>query len=363
MRKIASIEGLRGLLALWVLLGHVLAAAGLGLGWSGPLKIIPVGGYAVEVFIIISGFVIFYLLDTARESYARFMWRRFLRLYPVYLVCLLASMMFLETSLSAYADAPWPHPLNTNRVDIIRSSLAHLPQHLAAHLVMVHSMIPDSVLPYSAYAILGVAWSLSLEWQFYALAPLIFVAFAKGPRAGLAVIALACAIFFLVPGQAGFLPRHVPMFALGIASYYLWRHTWRPQWPLLAPVGIALTYLLTESPPTVIWAAVFLTAYQPESFGAAIVNRVLSSQPALFLGRISYAVYLSHSLVLVFGMLLLKQAGIAQLGQWTFFAILLAFTLAVTLAVSALLYKWVEAPFISMGKRQAVAPLSPPKAA
>jgi peptidoglycan/LPS O-acetylase OafA/YrhL len=169
--KIQSIEGLRGILALWVVLSHTLAAAGLGTHWRGPFAVLAVGGNAVDVFIIVSGFVIFYLLDTAHEGYVRFIWRRALRLYPVYLVCLLASLLVLPAAVQAFAAAPWPHPLNASRVQIAHNTMAFLPQQIAAHLAMVHSLIPDSLLPNANYAILGQAWSLSLEWQFYVLAP------------------------------------------------------------------------------------------------------------------------------------------------------------------------------------------------
>jgi peptidoglycan/LPS O-acetylase OafA/YrhL len=354
MLKIKSIEGLRGLLALWVVLVHTLLASGLGLQWRGPFKVLANGAHPVDAFIIVSGFVIFFLLDSARESYGHFMWRRFLRLYPVYLVCLIASIFFLRSEISAYAIAPWPHPWTASRVEIAQNSLAYLPQQTLAHLFMAQSIIPYSLLPSSNFAILGQAWSLSLEWQFYVLAPLMFVAFSKSPRAAIAVILVSSAVHFLITGGPdGFLPRHVPFFALGIASYYLWRASWRPDWPLLLPTGVALAYLLTHDAAIVIWLAVFLAAYQPGVWAGRFVTGLLERPAVLMLGRLSYSVYLSHMLILCLAMLVLERAEASRMGQWPYFALLLLITLAGTIPLSWGLHRFIEVPCIAMGKRNA----------
>src|SRR5690606_21046789 len=65
--------------------------------------------------------------------------------------------------------------------------------HLFAHLSMLHGVIPDSVLKYSVSSILAPAWSISLEWQFYILAPLLFwIATRSVSWAGLLVFFLLC---------------------------------------------------------------------------------------------------------------------------------------------------------------------------
>jgi peptidoglycan/LPS O-acetylase OafA/YrhL len=352
VRKVGAIEGLRGLLACWVVLGHMLPAAGLGEGWRGPFKVVAFGGYAVDVFIIISGFVIFYLLDTARESYGRFLWRRALRLYPLYLVCLLASLAIVPLQIEAYSGAPWLHPHNIAQVAIDQETLRDLPQHLAAHLLMVHGLLSGWLLPYGNYAILGQAWSLSLEWQFYVVAPLFAAAFLRGTTPTLIATGIACALYFLVTGDEGFLPRHIPLFALGIASYYLWRDGWQPHWALTPAIAVALAYLLSGNPPLVIWIAVLSAILQPAGFGSAAVRRVLEAPPVMWLGRISYPIYLVHNMVLTAALLGLEHAGAARFGQWPFFGMLAVLTFGGTLAVAALLHQGIEMPCIALGKRR-----------
>ncbi len=349
--RIASIEGLRGILALWVLFSHVVSAAGLGEDWTGLARVLYVGTHAVDAFIIVSGFVIFYLLDTAREGYGRFLARRALRLYPVYLIALLVSAALLPATIAAYRAAPFPHPHNDYLVAIAEASWERLPAHMAAHLTMLHAMVPAWRLPHTNYAILTQGWSLSLEWQFYVLAPALLWALLRGRTTALAAIALASALSLVPHGGQGFLPHHVGGFATGIACYVVWRSQPRLDWPLLLPAGVALAFLVTRDPALVVWSAVFLATLAPASLGAAAVNRVLQSRPLLTLGRWSYSIYLVHTIVLVPALVVLTAGGAAVLGRWGFLALLLALTLAGTLVLAALLYRFVEAPCIAFGRR------------
>lgn len=355
VQKLRSIEGLRGLLAMWVLFGHVLATSGFGNGWRGPFAVLADGGNAVEVFMIVSGFVIFYLLDTAREGYGRFILRRALRLYPVYLLLVVFSISLLPLEAYVYTQAPWPHPLNVARAQYAIYSLANLPLQLVAQLTMLYSIIPTWILPHAGSAILPPAWSLGIEWQFYVIAPALFWALKRGGKTSIAAIAIACAVHYLIGGYFAF-PSHVPSFGMGIASYFLWRRCNPPDWPLLVPIGVALAYSLTHIPALVVWAVVFLSAVQARSPYAMLVNRVLETRLLLALGRWSYSIYLAHYLVLALSMAALLWADAAKLGEGYFFIVLLLLTVGGTLVVSALLYRFVEAPCIALGRRQRVLP-------
>lgn len=59
MRKLDSIESLRGWMAWWVVLGHAVYLSGTDAYFSRmPFKLLTANGYAVNVFMVISGFVI-----------------------------------------------------------------------------------------------------------------------------------------------------------------------------------------------------------------------------------------------------------------------------------------------------------------
>ncbi|MGA7936760.1 MAG: acyltransferase family protein, partial [Kovacikia sp.] len=94
-RRITEFEGLRALLAWWFFLGHALVFSGFTDSKSLPIfaSWLLENGYAVDVFIILSGFVIFLLLDTnPHKSYAQFIVERLFRIYPIFLVALLVGV-------------------------------------------------------------------------------------------------------------------------------------------------------------------------------------------------------------------------------------------------------------------------------
>ena len=105
---IAELDALRGLMSLWVVLGHALHAVGFPGG--DPLWVKPflANGLAVDVFIILSGFVVTRLLDEKRESYGVYITRRFFRLFPAYVACLLLSVFMLDLVVEALSASRFP---------------------------------------------------------------------------------------------------------------------------------------------------------------------------------------------------------------------------------------------------------------
>ncbi len=172
--KIAELEGLRGILAWWVVISHLLLSAGINRQkWHGIFSAFYYNFVPVDVFIILSGLVVFLLLDQQQVTYRQFILRRFFRLYPVYLPCLILGGVgyWLTTTLSPEVLAGREPANFTERWQAIYSDIWI---HLGSHLTMLHGMIPPRILPYSATSLLYPAWSISLEWQFYLIAPLLF---------------------------------------------------------------------------------------------------------------------------------------------------------------------------------------------
>jgi len=102
MQHIKIFDSLRGLMAFWVVLAHTFMTFDLFLPKSLG-KVLNVA-YAVEVFIILSGFVIFLLLDKKHESYRHFITRRFFRLFPVYWVLLIIAVLSLPAQQALWTN-------------------------------------------------------------------------------------------------------------------------------------------------------------------------------------------------------------------------------------------------------------------
>ncbi|MDI1260905.1 acyltransferase [Aquabacterium sp.] len=368
MRRFGGLEGLRAWLAWAVVFSHLMSFTGFS--QMAPWLAKPLGQLAdcaVMVFTILSGFVITHLLVERREPYARYIVRRFLRIYPVYAVALLAGIGGTYLAFDTFLSHPWGEMTPaTQRMLLQSESLASgdFLWHLAAHLSMLHGAISSQVLYESQYMFLGPAWSLSLEWQFYLVAPLM-VALAMHRLGQFALTAAAIWAYVLYTrGVFGefMLPSVLPgaglYFGVGMATRFLLKaNASLSAFPLaLLMLGAGLLMNATGTTPILVWAAFVCmmllndSASDPVSQGARwTFAQVFSSPVSRWLGDRSYATYLIHM-------------PIVQLVTWvcvTQFGMGLAPTAATvvlvvvpsTLVASALLHRYVELPAIHWGRR------------
>ena len=359
MKRIAEFEALRGLLALWVVVGHVIKHSGYTESGLGPLRLLAESGFAVDIFIILSGFVIFSLLDGTPMGYGAFIARRFFRLFPLYVVVLIVSAATLAGQEQWTADFPWQTPFLEGSLGIVRASRAWLTEQFAVHLTMLHGLLPDALLPHSQYAIIGQAWSISVEWQFYLLAPLLFAIVARAPYT-LAGVVLA--VIFLKNRYwlgEGFAVNQAGFFAVGILSYFLCKLALRITLDRrvigigVVTVSALLGLFVTRPVSLLMWTLILglvLAARGAPSGFPALVSALSRTGVPQWLGRISYSIYLNHFLVLYLAssVVLALLPGISQAGH---LALVMPLTMAGTLALSSLTFRWIEAPFMALGHR------------
>ncbi|MES1201609.1 MAG: acyltransferase, partial [Pseudomonadota bacterium] len=176
MPRFPEIEGLRAWLAWTVVFGH-LAEVVHATFLNADARAHVTGAAAVEVFVLISGFVIAALVLEKHETWPRFILRRAFRLYPVYLIALALGVFAAPAGLAALGRAPWGNDPGSFWYEALSNetqSVARWPwAHGILHLGLLQGAVPNNVLPFSSKTIVAPAWSLSLEWQFYLLAPVI----------------------------------------------------------------------------------------------------------------------------------------------------------------------------------------------
>ncbi len=366
MQHFRSLDGVRGWLAWSVLVYHmiILSAADQ---WSHLLTFADIlGQVAVPCFIIISGFVITHLLLEKRERYLPYITRRFLRIYPLYFCCLALGILATYLHFAAFADHPWgnyvPQP------DILNAELAGshgsaLAWHLLAHVTMAHGLISNNILPASQFMFLGPAWSLSLEWQFYMLAPLLV--FWLRTQWGKIILPLVTVAAFAAYQKGWFgtfydpslLPGAGLYFAAGIATRLMY-----PRLPTLSAYPAAsviivggLVIMARPLLPFFLWSVfiIWLRVEHPSDAVSRCIDRCLdasfNSNVARYLGTRSYSTYLVHEPIIhILVYVCVKQfaLGIAATVGVVFITVPI-----ITLAASILLYKYVEAPCIAFGKR------------
>ena len=172
---IRNLDGVRGLAILLVVLFHLPMSP----GWGGALGLtLPFGWMGVQLFFVLSGFLITRILLRSKEErlgpyLKRFYVRRVLRIFPLYYGYLLVlALVYAATANPGQLERYWPY-LATFTWNWTRADAAWEESNLFVHL-----------------------WSLSVEEQFYLLWPLL--AFAL-PRRGLLIAALTaiCACPFV----------------------------------------------------------------------------------------------------------------------------------------------------------------------
>jgi len=365
MQRVKAFESLRGLLAVWVIAYHACLTAGMHAEtWPFPFSLLGKGDYAVDMFIILSGFVIFALLDNSRETYGIFIIRRAFRLYPVYLVCLAVSMALMPLFISTLKALPWWHPSTLIRLKNLSDSIHYFWPQLILHLTLLHGLVPGVVLPSTDYAFIGQAWSISLEWQFYLVAPLYYKWISERNFSRVLLLSFALILmWYFVPAGIAFLPKSAYLFFVGITAYFGYRFAVRQKALLTQSASLIITLpilfaTLTSSVPLILFALIYSlvlgTVLMPRNGIISAVSRFFEGGSLLYLGRISYCLYLTHMIfiyVCAHFLTFVFQNHLSHPSQWVFFATLFLSALAGTLLVSALLSQYVEYPLLNFGKR------------
>lgn len=355
--QIGQFESVRGIAATWVFVSHALLIAEL------PIPLLNNGDLAVDLFILLSGFVITLLVLRRPEPYGWYVFRRGMRVYPLYLIALLlgwATQHLYAPVIGAGLFGP-PSDGFVVREAAVRAALL---QHLALHLTMLHGMVPDDVLPFAALAFSGPLWSISLEWQFYLVAPLLIwcldVRHAGRWRwAALAAAAtlagnLAARLWWQAEVPA-FLPLRLPLFVAGIASGVFWQRAqgMAPGRLAVALAGGAIVLAAGRFAvwPLLVWGVTYWSAALGGRHGwADRVNAALLLAPLRWLGERSYGVYVLHMPVLlaVSAWAIVPHAQVLGQGG-VLMAVLGCYPLVVGLA--AVLYRTVERPVMDWAKR------------
>ena len=352
MKRLECLDGLRGVLAVYVMLGHMTPFAALPRWVISPLSH---GGAAVDVFFILSGLVIIRSLESCRFEARPFLILRVTRIFPVFLA-MLALGVALQPLPIRFDTMPWIAPDSQARDIWSIGWPEDWAIDLAAHLTMTHGLFPNGVLPGMWVGFLGAAWSLSTEWQFYVLALVLGRSRVGVER--LAAVFLVLAVAGLMWDMAApdawrfsraFLPNKAHYFALGIASAaWIDRRSARP-----FAVVLATTLLLClvrggvdKVLPPLVWTVCLIAQFYPGRL--RLIASPLIWRPVQWFGAISYPIYLANEPIQkLLGFLLARFV----MGDGVVFTVLwLPAALLIPIGAAALLHRYVETPAQRWGR-------------
>jgi peptidoglycan/LPS O-acetylase OafA/YrhL len=311
-KKLAYLDGLRGLAVLAVILFHHRLESESFPVRSGLYSLLSpsrFGHVGVHLFLVLSGFCLTHsLIGRARKgrspSLGRYLRDRWWRIAPPYYAAMAVYLAF--TFLQRHYGM---EPFNPGAIDA---------RQIVAHLTFLHGLREDTV-----SAINPPFWSLSLEFQFYLTLPILFALAERiGYRAVVAGVVGASLLYrtgvgYALPDQTAlfgkfFLGRWAE-FALGMAvASWANRRDQGPSWlgPKAAPwvflgslavvgLGVGLEFrggFVLVDPLVGLGFALLLTSAILSAESRRGPGRLLAWRPLAALGTISYSVYLTHSL-------------------------------------------------------------------
>ncbi|MDB5525904.1 MAG: acyltransferase [Rhizobium sp.] len=343
---VPSLDGLRGVSVAIVLIGHLLL----------PLSLVGISALGLKIFFFISGFLITRLLLAENKangniSLPDFYIRRLLRLYPVIIVyiTLVVAVMLARNQMVKPID------------------VASVFFYFVNYLTVYYDKLGQSMgLP------VGMLWSLSVEEHFYLLAPLALV-FVRGDARKMLAVALAICVASLSlriiyahfdPGIVNTLELYwrsetrFDCIAFGVVLACLtelqvgrrlieWLST---RWAFCAGVAMLLisfairdnyfqnTWRFSMQGLALVPIVVGLVFAQP----FPILSRVLNSRALIWLGSISYSLYVWHG-------------GVTFLFPWLPASLspplLACAELGLSFALACLSFYVVERPILRLRKR------------
>lgn len=327
MNAINTLTGLRGVAALWVCLLHYNYGQTGSLG----LKLIAHGDWGVIIFFILSGFIMAYVYQdwfSEPNDWRRFLLLRFARVYPLHLITLLVMVV-----------AIWANLIKQEENDTLFT--------FVLNIFLLHGWGFVEKISWN-----DPSWSISIEAFCYLIFPLLLIKI----RAANPLVVLIGLLAVVLLNPYGSLIREIfgrpvvqfgygvslftwtVVFAIGVALYQLVIE-FKRFGDVMVCTGIALIIsgaLCLEFPSNpsmlafLVVASSFLIAglYQEGPLGKFI----FANSVTVFLGDISYALYLTHIIVLDIFNGIFLQTGVEM--WWAKLPSVVQLVIAISVAAS-----------------------------
>lgn len=346
-QRFDTLDGLRGLAAILVAIHHSFffywyAKTGK---WSidyiggGHLQVFVdyLGKGSVSIFFMITAFLFWgkILCKADKVDWIGFYIKRFFRIVPLYVVVVFAALLYVLINIKSKFEL-FPYVRDT-----------------FYWLTFDFFGTPNiNGFPLSKSIVAGVFWTLSFEWMFYFMLPVLSV-FAVNKKTSTFIVCMMLSvsafIFIFNIGIRLWTQIHVLCFIIGAACAHLYKFypdfiskLKAPAFSVIAIALLGICIYLFGAPyshvPTILIGIVFLIVSCGNSIFGILKLRVMK-----MLGAISFSVYLLHGITYTVIFSPLIKSGVSYQAA-------IAITIPSIIALSTVSYLFIERKFISKGK-------------
>lgn len=334
-------EGLRGFAVFLVFLVHFITLVKPWISESSDFLVFTkslhtIGNTGVDLFFVLSGYLIYGSLLSRRQQFLRFMSRRVKRIYPAFVAVFAA---YVVLSFAFPAENKIPSPAIEGMIYLFQNFL------LLPGLFPINPMIT-------------VAWSLSYEMFYYLAIPLVILLFRLRDRSSVWRTTFFLSVAFLTGIYCALYGGHVRliMFISGIVLYEAINSHRVPSPSSSLGLFALLVGLLSTLIPLdgsggyalkvfILFVSFFTLCLACFRNPSSHLSLMFSWTPLRWLGNMSYSYYLLHGLALKAGFLALPTlVPTASYSSWLFW-VLLPPMFVLTLIPTVALFLLVERPF------------------
>jgi peptidoglycan/LPS O-acetylase OafA/YrhL len=367
--RVPELDGLRGTAILMVVVFHYLEQQGTVAGGGlTPFfqRLVLMGWSGVDLFFVLSGFLIGGILVDARNSpsyFKTFYTRRFFRIIPIYYLWILAYVVLVGVA------GPVLRARSNSGV------ILALGAPIYSHFLFLQNLM---VIPFAglAGAWFSHLWSLAVEEQFYLISPLVvrllsvrlLTIFLAGVIAAAPLLRVVLLSVHTDPWLvSALMPCRADSLAIGMLAAVFWRRERFREWlsdrsgvlyAILAALFAGVVALWKWSPQSQTWGMESIGFTWLAAFYVVILLLALVRQEGAIarwarmawlreLGRVSYCVYIIHLVVNVVFHSLLRRASPAT-PDWRGAAVTL-FAAFATMGIALISWKFFEGPLVRLG--------------
>lgn len=335
--------------------------------WQSNKLIFELGALGVVFFFVLSGFLITYLLleektTTNTINIKKFYLRRILRIWPLYFLIFVAGFFIL----------PKIHVLDHGYLS------NYLHENFIQNILLYLIMLPNLALAlFKPVPHIGQLWSIGVEEQFYAIWPWL-VKYSRNllnVLIGVIVVCLLTKLFFQFyfmsnPSNETLLKiktfiatlKFESMAIGGIGAWCVHNKKYYSFFinKALTLISIVLVLLSVYFTPHalqdglfLIQSVLFIIVIINVSCSGSITNK-LENKLFVFLGNISYGIYMYHMIVIAFVIYIMNATGLIISNEFSSQIIIYSMTVGITILLSWISYNYFESYFIRLKKKATI---------